>query len=242
MGMSTPPELVTTVLQYPDGRSRTFHHRGVPADNGVIQQIFVNQEYSVRRLRRGSELLARCKALVDGGRSPLIVDAGANIGASAVWFAFEYPGAQVVAFEPEVGNFRVLAKNAEGLNIEPHLAAIGSHDSRVNIRDPGNGEWGYQTDISDTGTCKMMSMSRLVERKMAAGSVPFIAKIDIEGAERDLFQEPTAWVDRFPLLIIELHDWLLPKQRTAQPFLKCMAERNRDFVHIGENVFSIRND
>jgi FkbM family methyltransferase len=208
----------------------------------VIQQMFVQQEYSVRRLRRGAELLAGYKDLVDAGRSPLIVDAGANIGASAVWFAIEYPKAQVVAFEPEEGNFRVLRKNAEGLNIEPHRAAIGSRDGKVNVTDPGNREWGYRTDISDSGACDMVSMSRVVERKMAAGSVPFIAKIDIEGAERDLFEEPTAWVDRFPLLIIELHDWLLPKQRTAQPFLKCVAQRNRDFVYVGENVFSIRND
>jgi FkbM family methyltransferase len=240
--MSTPPELVATYLQYPDGSGRTFHHRGVPADNSVIQQMFVQQEYSVRRLRRGAELLAGYKEVVDAGRSPLIVDAGANIGASAVWFAIEYPKAQVVAFEPEEGNFRVLLKNAEGLDIEPHRAAIGSRDGKVNVTDPGNREWGYRTDISDSGVCDMVSMSRVVERKMAAGSVPFIAKIDIEGAERDLFEGPTAWVDRFPLLIIELHDWLLPKQRTAQPFLKCVAQRNRDFVYVGENVFSIRND
>jgi FkbM family methyltransferase len=240
--MSTPPELVATKLQYPDGRSRTFHHRGVPADNSVIQQMFVQQEYSVRRLRRGAELLAGYKNVVDACRSPLIVDAGANIGASAVWFAIEFPDAQVVAFEPEERNFRVLLKNADGLKIEPRQAAIGSRDGKVNVSDPGNGEWGYRTEISDTRTCDMVSMSRIVERNMAAGSVPFIAKIDIEGAERDLFAEATAWVDRFPLLIIELHDWLLPKQRTAQTFLKCVADRNRDFVYIGENVFSIRND
>jgi len=240
--MSTPPGLVETKLQYPDGSLRAFYHRGVQADAKVIQQMFVNQEYSLRRLRRGSELLAGYKAVADAGRSPLIIDAGANIGASAVWFAIEYPKAQVVAFEPEEGNFGVLVKNADGLNIEPHRAAIGPRDGRVNVTDPGNGEWGYRTEISETGTCNMLSMSGAVERKVAGGSVPFIAKIDIEGAEHDLFQETTAWVDRFPLLIVELHDWLLPKQRTAQPFLRCVADRNRDFVYAGENVFSIRND
>jgi len=39
-----------------------------------------------------------------------------------------------------------------------------------------------------------------------------------------------------------LHDWLLPGQGTSRSFLKCMAALDRDFVHIGENVFSIRND
>lgn len=111
----------------------------------------------------------------------------------------------------------------------------------MHVTDPGQGEWGYRTEIADAGACEMMAMSRVVEEKRAAGAEPFIAKIDIEGAERDLFQEPTAWVDRFPLLIVELHDWFMPRQRTAAPFLTCVAQRDRDFVYVSENVFSIRN-
>jgi len=82
---------------------------------------------------------------------------------------------------------------------------------------------------------------RVVAEKAAAGSAPFIAKIDIEGGEADLFTPPTDWVDQFPLMIVELHDWLMPGQGTSRTFLQCVAGRDRDFVHIGENVFSIRN-
>jgi FkbM family methyltransferase len=234
--------MITTQLRYPDGSARAFHHRGSQADLGAIRQIFTSQDYSLRRLARGAELLRIHDAIADAGRAPLIIDAGANIGASAVWFAVEHPKAQIVAFEPDQANYDLLRRNTEGLRVEAHRAAIGSRDGRVNVSDPGQGEWGYQTEISDTGACDMMAMSRVVEEKQAAGAVPFIAKIDIEGAERDLFQEPTAWVDRFPLLIVELHDWLLPRQRTSEPFLKCVSQRDRDFVYIGENVFSIRND
>ena len=239
--MPEPPGMVTTQLQYRDGTTRPFHHRGSPADQGAIRQLFVEQQYSLGRLARGAELLRGYDAIADAGRAPLIVDAGANIGASAVWFAFEFPKAQIVAFEPDQANYDLLRRNTEGLRVEAHHAAIGSRDGRVNVSDPGRGEWAYRTEISATGACAMMAMSRVVEEKRSAGMEPFIAKIDIEGAERDLFQEPTAWVDRFPLLIVELHDWLLPKQRTAAPFLTCVAQRDRDFVHLGENIFSIRN-
>ena len=71
---------------------------------------------------------------------------------------------------------------------------------------------------------------------------PFIAKIDIEGAERDLFSGDCSWIDTFPVIIVELHDWLFPKARTAQPFLKAIAARNRDILLKENNVFSIRND
>jgi hypothetical protein len=71
--------------------------------------------------------------------------------------------------------------------------------------------------------------------------VPFLCKIDIEGGERELFAEQTGWIDCFPLLVIELHDWLLPGQGVSRHFLREMAVRDRDFVYRGENVFSIAN-
>ena len=84
-------------------------------------------------------------------------------------------------------------------------------------------------------------MSEFVAGKVAAGYVPFIAKIDIEGGEADLFSQTVEWADAFALLIVELHDWLLPKEGTSHSFLAYVGSRNRDFIHIGENVFSIRN-
>src|SRR5436190_21998125 len=41
----------------------------------------------------------------------VIVDAGANIGLSAVFFANKYPAAVIFAIEPEESNFKVLEKN-----------------------------------------------------------------------------------------------------------------------------------
>jgi len=75
----------------------------------------------------------------------------------------------------------------------------------------------------------------------AATHFPFIAKIDIEGAEAELFSRNLDWVAATPLIIIELHDWLMPKQGTARSFLKCVAAQDRDFVYFGENVLSLRN-
>jgi hypothetical protein len=67
-------------------------------------------------------------------------------------------------------------------------------------------------------------------------------KIDIEGAEAELFSANTEWVDQTPLIIIELHDWLLSRQGISRNFLRCVSSLDRDFVHIGENIFSVKND
>jgi hypothetical protein len=43
------------------------------------------------------------------------------------------------------------------------------------------------------------------------------------------------------VIIIELHDWMLPGTANSQNCLKALSGTNRDFVFYGENVFSIRN-
>jgi FkbM family methyltransferase len=224
-------------LKAPDGTDRRFYHRGTRADLGVVAQMFKNQDYSLKRLRRGAELKAKGQSLA----RPRILDAGANIGASVCWFALNFPGSHIVAFEPDSANFDLLQRNTEGLNVQLHHAALGARDGKVKLVDPGEGEWGYRTAHATDGAVPLLSISRIVAEKCTAGYQPFIAKIDIEGGEAGLFVPPTDWVDDFPLMVVELHDWLMPSQGTSRTFLQCVAARDRDFVYIGENVFSIRN-
>ncbi len=61
--------------------AREFHFRQGTSDEGVITQVFKNNDYNVTRLPRGPELKKYYDELLRSGRVPLIVDAGANIGA-----------------------------------------------------------------------------------------------------------------------------------------------------------------
>jgi hypothetical protein len=70
---------------------------------------------------------------------------------------------------------------------------------------------------------------------------PLILKIDIEGGEKELFSGDVGWLDRIPLLIIELHDWLLPGEANSQNFLRAISSFNFDFVYLRENVFCFNN-
>ena len=232
-------QVETLKLRLSEKGERAFRHRGTPADRGVIAQMFETQDYSFARLQRGPELYSLYETMVADGRRPLILDLGANIGASAVFFAMHFPRAHIVALEPAADNFALLAENVVGLDIDARQAAVGAVDGEAALVDPGQGEWGYRT--APGAGVPVAAAARLVAEKLAAGCEPYIAKIDIEGAEAELFSRDTAWADRFPLLVVELHDWLLPGGGTARSFLRWAAERERDFVSIGENVFSIAN-
>ena len=225
----------------PTGTDRIFRHRGSKADKSVLQKIFKNQEYSISRLNRFNEIMANFYDILNSGKKQLIVDVGANIGASVVWFSVNFPGSHIMAFESDVPNFELLAANSSGLDVEIHNVALGSADGWVSLIDPGRGESAYRTVLSEHGTRRLVSLPRILSEKISKGFIPFIIKIDIEGGEDNLFKNDAVIINEFPLLIIQLHDWLLPSQRSSRNFLNWVAEHNRDFVYSGENIFSIRN-
>jgi FkbM family methyltransferase len=226
--------------------SRRLYYRGNRSDEVVISQTFVDQQYNLDRIKRAQELLGYLHRRESTGGKPLIVDAGANIGASCVYFAATFSSARVVAIEPDLENFKLLTKNAEGANVELLQGAISSAAGRARVSDPGEGPCGYRTEIvapddPDADSVPRITLNQIFESHPAP-FFPFIVKVDIEGAELDLFSGNTEWVARTPLLIVELHDWLLPKEGTSRSFLQCVSALDRDFVYIGENVFSIAND
>lgn len=223
---------------------RPFIYRKGTSDEGVISQVLKHNDYTFSRLRRGAELTELCDQLAAGDRAPLIVDAGANIGASAVYFSCSFPKARLIAIEPERGNFDLLQLNTSGLPVECLHAALAARRGTLTVTDPGEGNWGFRTGASGEGgkavhTVDCVTLNDLYTSH--ANCVPFIAKIDIEGGEAELFTVNTEWVDLTPIIIIELHDWLMPKSANSRAFLQCIAGRDRDFVLIGENVFSIAN-
>jgi FkbM family methyltransferase len=223
-------------IRLPGGKH--FVYRPSLADRTVCRQVFFQRDYATEHLRRSQEISEFYKTCQD----PIIVDAGANIGAAAVWFALTYPNATILAIEPDVANYEVLKRNSVAFpSVVPLNAAIASKPGTLYLNDPGLGAWAFRTAAQPAERSYLVEAMTLEQVMAKAQGTPFILKIDIEGAESDLFSRHTEELDRFPLVIIELHDWLLPRESNSCNFLKWHVEKGRDFVHFGENVFSISN-
>lgn len=206
------------------------------ADERSVHSVIGKREYDISHLRRRDELLAVHRQIMTAGRTPLIVDLGANIGVSALYLNHVWPGSLIVAVEPEPENFRLLVLNTEGRpNIVPVHAGISSTASTLAIKDNNADTDAYRTIMG--GDIPAISMATLLREH---GGEPFLCKIDIEGAERDLFSRDVDWIDCFPLIMIELHDWMLCGEAASQNFLQAVSQRRRDFVLYGDTVFSIR--
>lgn len=205
-------------------------------------QIFSQHDYDLSRFARTPDFTALYDGILRAGRTPLILDCGGNIGLAARYFAATWPQAKVLTIEPDPANAKLAVRNTIGTRVEVINSAIGSSDGRCAVVDPGQGHHNaYRVVASDSGDTAVISLATLLDRPDLQNCQPFIIKIDIEGFEADLFAGDTRWIDRTPILIIELHDWMLPGTANSSAFLTAIAGKDRDFLHRGENIISIAN-
>jgi FkbM family methyltransferase len=74
----------------------------------------------------------------------VIIDAGANIGLSALFFANKYPDAKIFAIEPEETNYKLLELNTKPYNNVCLIkAALWDSVRKIHLFDTGLGKDGY---------------------------------------------------------------------------------------------------
>jgi FkbM family methyltransferase len=225
------------------GRLISVEHRGTAADSEVVKQCFSHEQYRLPSHVTDYDAAADRFAgdVSNNGRQPLILDLGANIGASVAWFAARYPSAAIAAVEPATDNFMVLTRNVSHLaSVRTYLAGVSGQDGQTRLLDSGHGAWGYRTDPDGEGeSVKLLRIKTILEDYPADRFVPFILKIDIEGAEKTLFDTDQDALASFPVIIIEPHDWLMPGEMTSRGFFRFHSQQGRDFSYHSENIFSL---
>ncbi|MCW1383968.1 FkbM family methyltransferase [Novosphingobium sp. KCTC 2891] len=180
---------------------------------------------------------ARCDAILARGHKPIVIDGGANIGAASRWFRWEWPAAIVVAVEPDPRSIATLRLNLAGdSDVRILHAALGSERGKVAVIEEDL-SWASRTARAEDGV-PMVTIDDAIA--VAGDGEPFLCKLDIEGFEEDLFARNLDWIERFPVVVIEPHDWLMPGRGTSLPFQKAMAARNYELVIRNENLFFLK--
>ena len=136
-----------------------------------------------------------------------IVDLGANIGMSSLYFSQQFPAALIYAVEPDPFNFDILTSNLSVEILQSRLvpvhAAIYSTDGMVNLKQSAKA---YNTGIAeeDTGIAvRALTFPTFIKEMMIAGID--LLKIDIEGGEAYLFNAPAAWLEIVKIIVMECH-------------------------------------
>src|ERR1700756_2465044 len=121
-------------------------------DDLTFRQVFVQKEYDISHLRQYQRISRMYQNILASGRLPIIIDAGANVGAASIWFSMQFPAARVLALEPDPGNASMCRANTEKFtNVKVVEAAIGSQPGLVSLSNPLNEAWTFQTIRGDRG-------------------------------------------------------------------------------------------
>ena len=138
-------------------------------------------------------------------RPRLIWDLGANIGVTTAHLAALFPDARLVAVEPNPESVDLARRNLHPWRDRCELvnAAIWHEDGHV-ILDRSNRE--YESKVSPTGQgSRVVAVSPASLIAKNRGAVDY-AKVDIEGAEREILRRAEDWASGVSCLKVEVHE------------------------------------
>lgn len=136
--------------------------------------------------------------------TPLILDCGANIGISTLYFKWAYPQARVVVFEPDTANFQLLSKNCtqNGLQqVELHQAAIWTNNGFISF-DAKESEGSRIAESNESA--HRVKCFRLADLLAAESNIDFL-KMDIEGAEYEVLKDAATQLHKVQNFFLEYH-------------------------------------
>src|SRR6185312_1744089 len=138
-----------------------------------------------------------------------LIDLGANIGLTSLWFARRY-GCTVLALEPSAENARLARLNLDrnGVTAEVIEAAVGPRDGTALFQDALESNHGYLNSAGEGRPVTVMSMATVLQ-KVPAGAEVDLVKMDIEGGEGPLLAANLGWLQRVRSLIAEFHPTMI---------------------------------
>jgi FkbM family methyltransferase len=205
-------------------KNKVVYLRNGTSDISVFRQIFLDNEYSF---------------YIQIKNPSFIIDLGANIGLFSLFIKNKYPEATVIALEPEPSNFELLEKNTKNYkNIITLQKAIWKDNNGVTLNiNPEYGEWGCRVSEVEKGNNEVIISSITMNDIIINYNIDTIdiLKIDIEAAEKYIFEGEISWLKKVKVLVIELHDFM--DENSSNNFFKSInnLEPFNFFIH-GENL------
>jgi FkbM family methyltransferase len=229
-------EYIEYHFPFREEKLKMIGRQNIRSDNEIISAIFLQEMFSIQQWQQRNALDQYFNEKCSGGLKPVLIDAGGNIGAASLYFNKIYKGLKTILIEPDQENAQLSERNLKGLDVTIIEGALGKEDGVLYINDIDFGPIAYR--VGETGNKAVRSHSLAsVLSDLNSTEFPFILKIDIEGGEKLLFSEDTPWLDRFPLIIIELHDWMLPFTNVSKNFYRNAVKYDFDILNRGENTF-----
>jgi FkbM family methyltransferase len=142
---------------------------------------------------------------------PIIIDCGANIGLSVLYFKQLYPRGRIIAFEADPTVHEALRKNMQSFGVTGVTVvnkAVWNSETRLKFLCEGadSGRIARHTDEGRLVEVETVRLKPYLQQK-----IDFL-KIDIEGAETEVLKDCRDDLWRVDLLFVEYHSHVSEKQ------------------------------
>jgi FkbM family methyltransferase len=200
------------------------------SDLEVFNQVWGRDEYD-----KAASLVSS-----KGRDNMVIIDAGANVGYTTLFFHHLFPDARIISIEPDDENLHMFDENIKlnrAGNIISVKAGLWSHRCNLlvdkNFRD--NREWSFRVKEVDQKTgLTGMHISDIMS-DFGLEEIDLL-KIDIEGAEKQLFEDKVRTKEvlaKTKIIAMEIHD-----EEVSRDELYSILDENR-FSHFDYSDLTI---
>ena len=210
-------------------------------DTITLFEIFAEDFYNIRSLNIFNKINLVLSNMEKNNFTPLIIDCGANIGCSSIYFNKMIKNSKIINIEPEEKNFSLLEYNCKTDVYENINSAISSKNINYSLENNYNDNRAFKVKENLNGDKKSITVNQILQNK-ESNFKPFLIKFDIEGFEKDVFAGNLDWIDKFKIIIIEIHDWMLPEENCSENFIKAISNMNKDLIISGENLILVNNN
>lgn len=142
----------------------------------------------------------QCLFFETNNQKPKIIDCGANIGVSILYYKRLYPDSQIIGFEPDPKIFKILQKNLRQCNndqVKVINKAVWNEQTSINFL-PDEADGGKITEEGQLTVETVRLSDHLSE------NIDFL-KMDIEGAEHDVLPSISNYLKNVKFLFLEVH-------------------------------------
>jgi FkbM family methyltransferase len=141
----------------------------------------------------------------------IIIDGGAHVGMTTIYFANRFPNAKIYSIEPNIENYKLLVKNTFYYNVTAINAALWNKLENVSIFDNGKDDKDVCFHIRKNKTSKkeVAKINTItVPCLMSLYNITHIdiLKMNIEGSEIEVLESSPEWIDKISSIIVEEHD------------------------------------
>ncbi len=207
----------------------------------TVFEIFGQDFYNIKDLKISDKIADIISNITKKNLKPLIIDCGANIGCSGMYFKKLVDNSAVINIEPDDNNFLLLSENCRSADFENIKSAVSSKEIFFEVINTHDDNRAYKIKRIEVGNKKTVTIEKIIKYKKS-NLKPFLIKFDIEGFEKDVFSENTNWIQEFKVIIIEIHDWMLPGENCSENLLKVISKMKKDLILSGENLIIINNN